>query len=229
MYIPLIAVTPRSNNKKTGPILTTKQERKTCPKSYPFIDHGCYARFGPLNWHWQAMEKGTSATGTPIETSWDHALRKISDQEMGALWQYGEAGDLPGENEKIDLRLLKTLVRANQGKRGFTYTHKYNRKENHAKIKRANDEGFTINLSANDIAHADKLHHLKIGPVVTVLPHDQTKNLKTPKGRKVIVCPNVTKGVNCKNCGLCAIVDRRFIVGFPAHEPSKKKMKGVEC
>jgi hypothetical protein len=224
-YLPLIAVTEKSGNMKTGPILTTKTEKKTCPKSCPFYNSECYARFGPLSWHWKAMEKGENATGKPIDTNWKNAIKKIKDQKPGSIWRYGEAGDLPGENEKINFNLLRELVKVNEGKRGFGYTHKYNREENHRKIKFANDNGFTINLSANNPDHADQLLKLKIGPVTVVLPHDQTKNLKTKKGKQVIICPNVTNGVNCLNCKLCAIPDRRFIIGFPAHGPAKKRIK----
>ena len=224
MYKPLITVTEKSGNMKTGPILTTKTEKKTCPKSCPLYDSACYARFGPLNWHWRAMEKGKTATGKRINNSWDHAMRLIANQKHGSLWRYGEAGDLPGENEKIDLRLMKQLIRANLGKRGFTYTHKYHLKENHKKIKRINQTEFTINLSANDPKHADQLSRLGIGPVVCLLPHDQLKNLKTPNGINIVVCPAVTKGITCLNCKLCAITDRNFVIGFPAHGPAKKQI-----
>ena len=224
MYKPKIAVTEKSGNKKTGPILTTKTEKKTCPKSCPLYDVACYAQYGPLAWHWKAMEQGKNARGKPINTSWDRAMNLIAKQKPGSLWRYGEAGDLPGENEKIDYRLMLQLIKANQGKRGFTYTHKYKLKANLDKIKRVNRTHFTINLSANDPGHADQLIKLEIGPVVCLLPHDQRKNSKTPNGVNVIVCPAVTKGITCLNCKLCSIKDRNFVIGFPGHGPAKKRI-----
>ena len=46
-------------------------------------------------------------------------------------------------------------------------------------IKEANQNGFTVDLSANNLAHADKLKALNIAPVVVVLPSTQTTNTET--------------------------------------------------
>jgi hypothetical protein len=51
-----ITVSEKSKNKKTEDMLTTKQERKTCPPSCPFFENGCYGETGPLSWHWAKME-----------------------------------------------------------------------------------------------------------------------------------------------------------------------------
>ena len=55
------------------------------------------------------------------------------------------------------------------------------------------------------------------GPVVVVLPSNQTENTVTPKGRKVVVCPATQRdNVSCATCQLCQR-QRSTIVGFPAH------------
>ena len=33
--------------------------------------------------------------------------------------------------------------------------------------------------------------------------------------------------VTCKTCGLCAIANRKAIIGFPAHGPSKRKASAI--
>jgi hypothetical protein len=82
-------------------------------------------------------------------------------------------------------------------------------------------------LSANNVAHADALYDLGIGPVATVLPEAQTTNTVTPKGRKIVVCPaTVRDDVSCATCQLCA-KQRDAIVGFPAHGSSKRKADTV--
>jgi hypothetical protein len=91
----------------------------------------------------------------------------------------------------------------------------------------ANAAGFTVNLSANNLAHADDLADLGIAPVVTVLPADATDNTVTPKGRKVVICPaTIRDDVSCATCGLCARL-RDAIVGFPAHGASKRKAEAI--
>jgi hypothetical protein len=123
---------------------------------------------------------------------------------------------------------LDALVAANKGKRGFTYTHKpLDKAAERDAIARANANGFTINLSANDLSHADKLADLAIGPVVVVLPANATQNTVTPVGRKVVVCPaTIRDDVSCADCGLCARL-RDAIVGFPAHGTSKRKADAI--
>jgi hypothetical protein len=129
-------------------------------------------------------------------------------------------------------------------KRGFTYTHKpvlgAQFAANREIIAYANERGFTINLSGNNPAHADELASLAIAPVVTVLPIEYARTGKargytesletyrarlkglpqaTPAGNRIVVCPATysDSGVNCASCALCAVRERKVIVGFPAH------------
>jgi hypothetical protein len=143
----------------------------------------------------------------------------------GQLWRHNQVGDLPGENNAIDAVAMNKLIAANIGKRGFTYTHKPTTTENNRVIKRANRYGFTINLSGNNIQHADYLKTLKIAPVVCILPADTAVKVQTsPAGHKIVTCPaTYQEDVTCKNCGVCQHADRDYIIGFPAHGKGKKK------
>jgi hypothetical protein len=126
---------------------------------------------------------------------------------------------LPGEGERIDVAALEELVQANDGRRGFTFTHKRPRTwPELAAIRDANRRGFTINLSADTLEEADKLAALGVGPVAVVVASDAPETSRTPAGRTVIVCREQTReGVTCASCGLCAAPTRRAIVAFRAH------------
>jgi hypothetical protein len=129
----------------------------------------------------------------------------------------------------LDADANDQLADANTGKRGFTYTHYpvLTDKHNAQVVKRMNEKGFVVNLSGNNLAHADALYDLDIAPVTTVLPETQTTNTTTPKGRKVIVCPaTIRDNVSCATCQLCAR-NREAIIGFPAHGTSKRKANEV--
>jgi hypothetical protein len=212
-------VTLKSRNKKTGPIMVTTTEKKSCPKACPLKDNGCYADGGPLAIVW----RDTETMGKDIDGLCDD----IRALKPGALWRHNQAGDLPHKGETIDFEALVKIVDANKGKRGFTYSHHDMRNlVNQNCVEFANTEGFTINLSANNLTEADQLKKVNIGPVVVVLPENQTTNIKTPAGNKVTVCPaaiDKTDKINCANCKLCAISDRETIIGFPAHGMRKKK------
>lgn len=218
-------LTLKSRNEKTGPIPISTTERKTCPTACPLQGGACYAESGPLRIFWDKVSDGRAGM------SWDAFCVAVFDLPIGVLWRHNQSGDLPGDGRLIDETALGALVRANAGKRGFTYTH-YGPEAAHNAfhIERANKAGFTINLSGNNPAHADHLAAYGIGPVTTVLPIDAAKNetLQTPQGRKIVVCPATYRDdVTCQSCGLCAIAARDFIIGFPAHGTGKRKAEKI--
>lgn len=217
-----VALTLKSANIKTGPIPVSITGSDSCPPSCPFSGGGCYAKGGPLAIHWRKVTQGDR--GMP----WADFCESISALPNDQLWRHNAAGDLIGAGESIDPVALGQLVAANQGKRGFTYTHKTNHADNFKWIKAANTWGFTINMSANSLDHADQLADTGAGPVVTVLPIDAPPKQLTPKGRTVVTCPATYKDdVSCATCKLCAVSDRTTIVGFPAHGNAKAKVQTV--
>jgi hypothetical protein len=119
------------------------------------------------------------------------------------------------------------LIKANKGRKGFTYTHYdiLSNETNKQAIKQANEQGFRINLSANNLDHADRLYDTGIAPVVTILPESAktSDDITTPKGRKVVICPATYRDdVTCMSCGICS-KERKAIIGFPAHGVQKRK------
>lgn len=221
-------LTAKSKNAKTGPIPVSTTSAATCPSSCPFNNGGgCYATGGPLAMHWRKVTSEERGTG------WTEFCDTIAALPEGQLWRHNQAGDLPGDGLTIDPLAMNELVHANAGRKGFTYTHypvtgvSTAEATNRREIKHANDSGFVVNLSANNMAHADHLASLGVGPVVTVLASDVTENTRTPEGRKVVVCPATQRDdVSCATCKLCSR-HREAIVGFPAHGASKRKATAI--
>jgi len=204
----------RSGNMKTGRIPVSVTERVTCPDACLFRGTGCYADYGPMRHAWRSVDSGK--WGKP----WAEFCAAVAALEPGQLWRHNEAGDLPGVADAIDTRALNMLVDANRGKRGFSFTHKpvIGHAKNRAAIQKANARGFTINLSADSLAKADALAELGIAPVTVVLPHDVSDlAFRTGGGRQVVVCPAQTSHLTCASCKLCALPDRKSIIGFRAH------------
>lgn len=209
-----VHLTLKSANAKTGPIPVSTTERDSCPTDCA-MRSACYAASGPLALHWTAVSAGTRGT------SWGQFCADIAALPDGQLWRHNQAGDLPQVDGTIDAVKLGQLVQANQGKRGFTYSH-HRDSASLAWIKHANAWGFTVNLSANDVTDADTLADTGAGPVVVVLPSTQNENTTTPAGRKVVVCPATQRDdVSCATCQLCQR-QRSTIVGFPAHGTKKR-------
>jgi hypothetical protein len=240
-------LTLKSRNRKTGPIPVSTTSRGSCPDC-PLHGNGCYADGQPLLGFWEKVSDGRSGV------DFDTFLASVSALPINQLWRHNQAGDLPGEHNRIDPVALGKLVAANRGKRGFTYTHKPVlgadpiARENRVAIAAANENGFTVNLSANSVAEVDALADLAIAPVVTVLPEEygrkskndewletlaeyraraQALNWKTPAGRTIAPCPATFLDTSCRDCGLCQKITNRAPVGFPAHGAAKGKANAV--
>lgn len=204
-------------NSQTGKMLTITAERRTCPSSCPFYDKGCYALYGNLRIHWpKVFRRGMELAQLVLEIM-AYGLR-MSRKLAVVYARYGQAGDLPGEGEEIDAGAVKALAKAARqgGVRLFGYTHKPMTKANQKIVKWANRNGFVINLSANGLHDADRLANLGIAPVAVALADTSAKY--TPQGKKITYCPTkVGVPLTCDECGLCAIAERKAIIGFPAH------------
>jgi hypothetical protein len=233
-----------SQNAKTGPIPVSIIERVSCWPGCALYENGCYAETGALAMHWRSVSRGLAGG------SWSEFCVKVAALRPGRLWRYAQAGDLPGYGAAIDAELLHELVTANSGKNAIAFTHKpvlggdLVAVENRRLIAAAVKAGFTVNLSADNPVHADRLAELGIAPVVTVLARayarravrhrfkrkpdewaetisewrDRTASLSrfTPAGRRIAVCPATYSDATCKTCGACAHA-RDAVIGFPAH------------
>ncbi|MDB4351969.1 hypothetical protein OAA60_00885 [Porticoccaceae bacterium] len=202
-------LTAKSANVKTGKIPVSTTSSDSCPATCPLKDKGCYASLGHLGMHWKQVDK---QRGTDFDTFCE-SIAALPDNQ---LWRHNQAGDLPGNSNRINVGQLRQLTQANAGKNGFTYTHKPLTANNEKAIREANDNGFTINLSANGLHEVDGLMGRGL-PVVTILPLDAPKVTTTKSGHKVVTCPAQLRDTNCKDCGLCQQRNRSFAIGFIAH------------
>jgi hypothetical protein len=167
MKVQFIAV---SQNAKTGPIPASIVERATCWPGCALHENGCYAEAGALALHWDRVSRDLAGG------SWSEFCAKVAALRPGRLWRYAQAGDLPGYGAEIDGTLLKELVAANTDKNVIAFTHKPVLGDdpvvvqNRRLIIAAIYAGFTINLSADNTALADKLAELGIAPVARACP-----------------------------------------------------------
>ena len=239
-------ITPKSSNKKVvgetkdgfdlNVVTTTTKE--SCPDGCQHKrDGSCYASEGwHLNMHWDKVTK--QERGADFKTFAKQLEKALADNEP---FRHNQAGDLLGyahdPGNSIDSEALELLTKVNQGKRGFTYTHKdifeteYTDKKtasnNLKAITKANQDGFTINLSADSISKADQ--YFKTGnPVAVTVSENYEEKTVSPNGNKIVVCPVQTgKAENCARCLLCQRGKRKVIVAFRVHGKGKNKFNAV--
>lgn len=237
-----------SLNRKTGPIPVSMTDKSSCPSTCSFKGNGCYAEGGNVNIHWSGMKDGGRTKTLTLE----EFCGAIKSLPRNQLWRHNQAGDLPqselsaGQGTCIHWPSMHKLILANKGKRGFTYTH-YPWEKTHPKIeaypwaaednlkviRKANADGFTVNVSCESPEQADRAMSLGL-PAVLVVPEDAPNSWHTPAGNLVKTCPAVLyDNVNCARCGLCqkqqlqgpkGEMRPRHIVAFPAHGAGKGKV-----
>lgn len=204
-------------------VAVSTSDKGTCPDSCPLKANGCYANGGPLLRHWNEVSKGNRGN------DWNGFINAVRSLPKKWKFRHNQAGDLPGENEQIDSEKLNQLALAVKSNEliAWTYTHKPLNEKNLNAIKKANQNGFTINASADNLKEADSFKNQGI-PVVVVLPKDSPDTVLTPNGHKVVVCPaQRNEKSNCSNCLLCAKNQRSVIVGFKAHGNGRNKVTAV--
>lgn len=228
-------LTLKSSNVKTGQIPVSTSDRKTCPESCK-IKEACYASTGPLCILWIRVSNGKNNA-----MDWQTFTQKVTAIPNGQLWRHNQAGDLVGKNDTICAYSIDDLIEANKGKRGFTYTHyplipeQFNNEVNEVKsiceynlqcVKRANENGFTINASADNLEMAEKLFNKGL-PTCAVVNEDMQPKGKTKNGISYIACPaQVFENKTCANCGLCQKANRKMIIVFYVHGARKRNYKG---
>jgi len=217
----------KSGNKKTGFMPVTYNSRATCPDSCIFKNNGCYASAGfhtRLNWD--------KVTNKERGGTFKELLKNISSLKPGTIWRACVAGDIPANNKgAISRTYINGIIKANQGKRGYSYTHhKLDIGHNIQYLKKANNQGFTINVSCETEDQADNVIKNNL-PAVLVVKSTERRNAWTTKnGNKVLVCLAQTSDKTCIDCKLCQqrpSPNNKLIIAFKSHGNQAKKIDKI--
>lgn len=216
-------ITQSSNSKIGLGVAVSTSTAATCPDACQLKKAGCYAKTGPISLHWNKVTKAERGL------IWNAFIKSVQSLPVNWKFRHNQAGDLPGENNRINRGMLRQLAAAVASRKlkAWTYTHKPLTASNVAAIKEANESGFVINLSADNLREADQKATTGL-PVTVILPRNAAPVTYTPQGRKVVTCPAQTRqGTTCSSCMLCQRGDRSVIVGFKVHGTGAKKAEKV--
>jgi hypothetical protein len=208
-----------AGNSKTGAMLLVRSPRSTCPDSCGLKNNGCYAFNFPTAMHWLKQD----TVGVDFAT----VLYAVGTLPKKALWRLFEAGDFessPENPELISSQQVISLIAANNGKRGFGYTH-YPVLPNLEALQLMNNSGLTINASADSFEQAAV--YFSLGLPTTLLVSENYPKDTVVDGVRVVVCPNQStpSKPTCLQCQLCQKPDRDYVIGFRVHGSKKRKIK----
>jgi hypothetical protein len=237
---PLVHISVKSSNIKVGGIPVSTTESTTCSTSCPFYGAGCYAKNGPMLWHWKKVDNKKYKN----LTDWSGLCDFISTLKAGSPMRLQQAGDLPNLNENIVKDKIDQLIKVAADKNVWTYSHLPRNKHNYSILKNANKaNGLTINSSCETLQQVDEVIDQGI-PAALVIPSNHPSVLtltdgkhyalkepiKTAKGRVGVLCPSQRfENAQCKTCLLCSDqlqTKNRFVI-FIAHGTQAKKVNSI--
>lgn len=232
-------IIPHSSNVKTGDIIQSYSARSTCPNRCPFKGNGCYADNFHVSMAWNRAENPLDnhyvGTKKDLFLSLLSATADHAKKENTVLFRHNVAGDIAHEDSNmINRGLLEALtdtcnkVSDTLGVKlqGYTYTHCSINMQNAKAVREATSKGFTVNFSCETVAEVKEAKALACDAVMTSINPDETiKSLKA-EGFKALQCLSQTKGISCKDCGLCAR-HRDLVLVFGVHGNGSKKARNV--
>lgn len=203
----------QSSNSKTGPMPVSYRGKDTCPTSCPFLGNGCYGDGRLFALAHKFRQSLTLDRAREILAKRKANARYLRDRVVGDIltpdgkvdWQYLTAISLLGRHASLTV---------------FGYTHAWRllRKRDVARLAKL---GYVMNASCETPRQVSQAISLGMPAVITSGTIAESTMID---GRRVITCPAQTRDdVTCATCGLCAKTDRKVIIRFIPHGPSRKR------
>jgi len=201
--------TTGTKNRKTGPVdLAVSRAQDSCPETCPFMGSGCYGESGPGGGLFRLINKARNVARGTDYTALVDAFASVPDGGMVRLNVVGDYLSADGSADHDYIRATNTL--SGRGVRVLSYTHAW----------RDMDPAWFADDTrpqASCESVADVARAVAAGWSAVIVQPDDTLGAE----RGFVVCPAVTDGITCRDCGLCA-KQRKSTVIFPVHGARKR-------
>lgn len=212
-----ILLVARSSNTKTGNIPVTYLGRETCPSSCPFLLNGCYGDGRIFALAHKLARALSLSEARAILAKRDKSAKYLRDRVVG---------DLVTATGKFNIRHVRDIARLAREHAlvPFGYTHAW-RTMTRQDVTDVKAAGYVLNASCETLD--DVRQAIEIG-MPTVITNDDVREGSIVDGMRVITCPAQTRdNVSCATCGLCAKPDRKVVIRFLVHGPSKVRARSA--
>lgn len=206
-----------STNAKLGPVSATYASQASCPRSCPWLGKGCYAESGLVGWQTRRLNRSALRGALRIAQAEARAIDALTGDRLLRLHVVGDARTEAAARE-LGAAARRYGARGNaprRGKKVWTYTHAWRT------VRRESwGDAVAVLASVQTVREAREAMANGYAAAVVVAAFRQ-QGAYPIDGTTVLPCPNQTRGVTCRACGLCRDDERLrsagLVIAFEAH------------
>src|SRR5262249_12483790 len=205
-----------STNAKLGPVSATYASQASCPRSCPWYRNGCYAERGQVGFQTRRLNRSRIREAARIAEAEARAIDALTGDRLLRLHVVGDART-DAAARVLSAAAQRYARRGNAPRRGrkvWTYTHAWRT------VSRASwDDAVSVLASVETVKEAREAMRAGYAAAVVVCAFER-QSAYPIDGVTVLPCPNQTRGVTCRACGLCRDDERLraagVVIGFEA-------------
>ena len=206
-----------SANSKLGPVSATYTSQASCPTSCPWYRNGCYAESGLVGYQTRRLNRSAVRGALRIAQAEARAIDTLTGDRLLRLHVVGDARTAAAARA-LGAAARRYAARGNLPRRGrkvWTYTHSWRA------VPRASwGEAVSVLASVETVRDAREAMAKGYAAAVVVAAFERPSAYRID-GVTVVPCPNQTRDVTCRACGLCRDDERLraagLVIAFQAH------------
>jgi hypothetical protein len=206
-----------STNAKLGPVSATYASQASCPRSCPWFGRGCYAESGLTGHTTRRLNRSSLRGALRIAREEARTIDGLTGDRLLRLHVVGDAKTDAAARE-LGAATRRYAARGNaprRGKKAWTYTHAWR-----AVARDSWGDAVSVLASVETVREAREAMAAGYASAIVVAAFER-ENAYPIGGTKVLPCPNQTRGVTCRDCGLCRDDGRLraagLVIAFQAH------------
>jgi hypothetical protein len=215
-----------TDNLKLGPVSATYASQTSCPRSCPWLGAGCYAESGNVAWTTRRLNGSRQRGPLAVARAEAKAIDRLTGDRLLRLHVVGDcrtnaAARVVGEACK---RYGRRGMLPRGGRKCWTYTHAW-------RTVARESWGTAVSVLASVETARDARAAMAAGyaAALVVIEHERESAYQID-GVTVVPCPEQTRGVQCRDCGLCRDDERLraagLVIGFAAHGSRAAAVRG---
>ena len=221
---PVVAI-ETTDNRKLGPVSATYASQDSCPGSCPWFGQGCYAEHGPISFTTHRLNRSTVRGALRIAEAEARAIDTLTGDRLLRLHIVGDART-DAAAKVLGKAAARYSARGNVPRRGrkvWGYTHAW-------RTVSRDSWGNAVSILASVETVRDARQAMERGYAAAVVVANFERETAYPiDGVTVVPCPEQTRGITCRDCGLCRDDERLrsagLVIAFEAHGSGAVNMR----